>query len=77
MSHMIKRAIRSFSNFLLVNDMKHRHKVQLLLDTRTELFTKGRMNRMRRKRRRFKRIVIREDFMKRNKLYFVDCLLLL
>lgn len=32
---------------------------------------------MRRKRIRFKRIVIREDFLRRSKLNFADCMLLL
>ena len=82
MNHMIQieRAIKSVRNFLLVNEMKYRNKVQLLLDTHIELLTRGRMNRMRQKRRRFRRIVIREDFLGRSKRYcylLELCLLLL
>ena len=79
MNHMIQieRAIRSVRNFLLVNEMRYRNKVRLLLDTRIELLTRGRMNRMRQKRRRFRRIVIREDFTRRSKQYIESCLLLL
>ena len=82
MNHMtrIERAIRSVRNFLLVNELKYRNKVQLLLDTKIELLTRGRMNRMRIKRRRFRRIVIREDFLGRSKRYcylLELCLLLL